>query len=593
MPAQTEGITPLELLFSCRCGMGNTKTERQPIMTMVTLPARDVRIALWVGAVFVSLLGLRILGILLTPLDLGPDEAQYWRWSTEPAWGYYSKPPLIAWIIGLSTDLFGHSEWAIRLPAPLLHGATALFVFGLGREMFGVRVALWAAAYYLLMPGVVFSSGIITTDATLLPCFAAALYFLWSWRVGNSPLGSAVGFGIAMGLGFLAKYAMVYAVLGVVLAALIDRRTRLALISRNGLLAAAIATLIISPHLYWNAVNGFQTVGHTADNANWSGSLFAPLNGLTFLADQMAVVGPFGLIALIAGAAANVIVPAKSDRARSLRWLLCFVLPALILIAGQAIISRAHANWAATAYVAGSVFIAAILASNGRLPVVLWVGGAAMISLAAALTPDLSPLEKGVMAIVLNGGLLVAGATSGWTRLGVLRGSVMIHAVVAIIFTAIAVGPVSWSTRLGLDQSFKRTRGWDTTTAVLADAVRERGATVLLVDERELWHGLDYYGRDTFPVPVYSWRRFDTQKSFAERADLRNLDDPIVLVASIKPHQRPKMRGDFSSFKDNGQIEISLGGREVRSIRLYEARGFSPQKRTKAWERRYRGEFEP
>ncbi len=61
--------------------------------------------------------------------DLYPDEAQYWLWSLHPAWGYYSKPPLVAWLIALSTYAFGDGEAAVRLAAPLLHFATALVVF--------------------------------------------------------------------------------------------------------------------------------------------------------------------------------------------------------------------------------------------------------------------------------------------------------------------------------------------------------------------------------------------------------------------------------------------------------------------------------
>jgi len=50
-----------------------------------------------------------------SPLGLHGDEAQYWSWSQNLDWGYFSKPPLIAWIIAISTSLFGQAEWAIRL----------------------------------------------------------------------------------------------------------------------------------------------------------------------------------------------------------------------------------------------------------------------------------------------------------------------------------------------------------------------------------------------------------------------------------------------------------------------------------------------
>src|SRR3954452_24807289 len=59
------------------------------------------------------------------PLDLAPDEAHYWDWSRHLDWSYYSKGPLVAYLIAGSCRLFGawseaHTGdlmFAIRLPA--------------------------------------------------------------------------------------------------------------------------------------------------------------------------------------------------------------------------------------------------------------------------------------------------------------------------------------------------------------------------------------------------------------------------------------------------------------------------------------------
>src|SRR4051812_22989027 len=40
----------------------------------------------------------RLVWLVVQPADLYPDEAQYWFWAQHPAFGYYSKPPLIAWL---------------------------------------------------------------------------------------------------------------------------------------------------------------------------------------------------------------------------------------------------------------------------------------------------------------------------------------------------------------------------------------------------------------------------------------------------------------------------------------------------------------
>ena len=88
-------------------------------------------------AVIGGLLAMRVVFVLISPLELYADEAQYWRWGQALDWGYYSKPPMIAWMIQLSTSLFGDSESAIRILAPVFHAISALFLMLL--SLFGNR----------------------------------------------------------------------------------------------------------------------------------------------------------------------------------------------------------------------------------------------------------------------------------------------------------------------------------------------------------------------------------------------------------------------------------------------------------------------
>ncbi|MDD3530970.1 MAG: hypothetical protein PHS77_13950, partial [Gallionellaceae bacterium] len=52
----------------------------------------------------------RVLAAAHSGIELYADEAQYWTWSLAPAWGYYSKPPMVAWAIWLGTSIFGDGE---------------------------------------------------------------------------------------------------------------------------------------------------------------------------------------------------------------------------------------------------------------------------------------------------------------------------------------------------------------------------------------------------------------------------------------------------------------------------------------------------
>lgn len=512
-------------------------------MSDSSLPARPVSYERLVILALGGLLILRIIAVLISPLNLYADEAQYWRWGQDLAWGYYSKPPMIAWVIHLTTALPGPAEWSVRIAAPFLHTAAAAFLFLAGRAMRDARTGFFAAMLYALMPSVVLSSAVLSTDGVLMPFWCAALFLFWRMRDGAGGWISAALLGGAIGLGMLSKYAMLYFLIGMTLTCLIDPPSRRALLSAKGALTGGIAALIVAPHFAWNAANDFATVSHTVDNANLGGDLFNPENALSWFADQLGMFGPVSFLALLAGL--FVFRGQLRGEGGPARWLLCFILPVLIFILGQAVVSRAHANWTATAYPGAALLIA------------LWFNR----DRAATL----------------------------WSSLG-------LNAVVAALMMTMAILPQANTTSLGLDNALKRTRGWEASVDQLFAEAERLGATAILVDEREAWHGLDFYGRER-DLPLISWRRYAGPKSFSEGVPLEGPMAERVLVASLHPRLRPHIRSDFETFEPAGQVRIDLGRRSngcpiTRVFQLYIGEGHAPPARTAEWEARFAGQSE-
>ena len=117
----------------------------------------------------------RLATLAFSQTELFFDEAQYWFWSRELAFGYYSKPPLIAWIIRGATELCGQGEACIRAPSALIHAATATMVFATARQLYDARTGFWSGLVYATLPGVSLSSSLISTDVPLLFFVALSL----------------------------------------------------------------------------------------------------------------------------------------------------------------------------------------------------------------------------------------------------------------------------------------------------------------------------------------------------------------------------------------------------------------------------------
>jgi len=363
---------------------------RQEQRASITENSYVLPLLIWLGA----LLALRLAAIHAAKIDLVPDEAQYWSWSRELAFGYFSKPPMIAWVIRGGSAVCGEGEVCIRSASPVLYTLSALMIYLAGRALFGPRVGFWSAVVFDTVPGVSYSSLLITTDVPLILFWIIALY-AWIMLVKRQSMGFAVLLGVTLGLGLLTKQAIIYAVLCIICHAAVSREAREALKGGRAIVAALIAAALFSPNVIWNAGHGFPTVRHTGANIGWQYPYIHPPEVLAYFAAQLGVFGPILFIVLLRAAWREIRHP--SDPAKVL--LLCFSLPVLALLTVQALLSRAHGNWSATAYPAAAILVTAVMLELNRR-ILFWVSlglnlaVAAMLAIAPAFALQLPLFER-------------------------------------------------------------------------------------------------------------------------------------------------------------------------------------------------------
>jgi len=313
-------------------------------------PDGDARSPITIGIGFVLALTAWRVGLLaFDHTDLFLDETQYWLWGQHLAFGYYSKPPLIAWIIRASTALAGSdAPFWVRLPAPLFHMATALVLMGLAARLWGARVGAWTGAVYGTLPFVDVGSALISTDTPMLFFYALAVAAYMRLIERPSRL-VALGLGGALGLGLLAKYAMIYFLLGAGLAAAFIPSARISW--RDAGLALGLAVLIMAPNLGWNYEHGATTFLHTADNVERGNAKPDLARMGRFALGQLVVFGPVLMGAYLAA------VPRALSRGGDprVRLLVVLSLPVIALMCVQAYLAGANGNWAVVAYVGGAL----------------------------------------------------------------------------------------------------------------------------------------------------------------------------------------------------------------------------------------------
>ena len=334
------------------------------------------------------------------PIDLSGDEAQYWDWSRQLDLSYYSKGPLVAYIIRASCAIFGETMWAIRLPALLLAVGTGVVTYLLARKLFSSdRLALGAVLLNALVPLFIAGSVLMTIDPPFYFCWALATYLLaramfdgrrWCWPV----------IGVVAGVGFLAKYAMFLWLVMMLIALWVDRPSRRLLRTPGPWVAVVVALLCATPVIVWNARHEWVSLRHVATQTGTDAAgRFAPFNTLEFLGGQVGVLGP-PLAVLLVAACVYGWVEARGSPAepssRAMRFLLAVGLPFFALTLLTSFRTKVQLNWPAPAYFTLLILTTHFIATRLRdrlawRPWRWWVYAA--VGLALLATPLLHHME--------------------------------------------------------------------------------------------------------------------------------------------------------------------------------------------------------
>ena len=306
-------------------------------------------LVLWLSILFIY----RIAVINTLHVDVFFDEAYYYFWSQNIEWGYYSKPPVVAWLIAISTALFGPTELGLKIFSPLLYTLTGYVVFEFAKTLYSERIALLAAVIFSSTPLIGFNSLFITTDAPLLFFWSiTCLYFVRA--LNSTSLSVWVLLGIYSGLGLLSKYSFIVLLFGLLLFVILQGRFRL-LYSPRCLVALFICIALFSTNLIWNGQHNFIAFSHTRDIAQLNKSLFHFDQLAEFLLAQVIAFGLVWTTVVVGTIHTKWNCLLQNDR---MLLLACITVPILLIIAIQAFLSRAFVNWAAPFVIGASIITA-------------------------------------------------------------------------------------------------------------------------------------------------------------------------------------------------------------------------------------------
>jgi len=467
---------------------------------------------------FLVLLGVAIIRYLLgAPLYLLDDEAYYWVWSKNLALSYYDHPPMVAWLISLSTSLFGDHPMAIRLPAAISVFLMSVLGLSLTDKVFkNTRSNLH---YIVISIGSIFFLGTatgMTPDAPMALFTSLTLWFFYR-AVFEESRRSWYWVGIFFGMALLSKYIAILWGVVLLVFVLVEPEVRKNLKYPEPWLAVVLALLIFSPVLIWNYQH------------DWVSFLFQLNHGLPKNKGS-AILNYFGSqAALITPVIFFVLISVWLKRLRqwrelelSVKFLIyCSMLPFIFFIyaASKAPVS---ANWPAFVYFTGFILVANWFAS----------------------------------------------ATEKWQRYVTGAGYIYLFAFSTVIFSHLYFNIFD----LGRTDRTDSYYGWPDILEQVRN-VKEKYPEAIIVGNNYQFHSQMMFGLGKYTGPALNIEARANQYSYMDRSMLAGKD----LIIVDKAYDLNELRPYFDEVKYVANLTGRRDGKIVRQYRAVLATNYKPQ----------------
>jgi undecaprenyl-diphosphatase len=285
---------------------------------------------------------------------LVPDEAYYWEWSREIAFGYYDHPPFIAWLIFLSREIFGDTLLGVRALTVVCSFFSSFILYLLAKKYLKNILSfifLIILSNFIILFGI--GSLLATPDIPLVLFWSLSILMGYNAIFNNSKI-SWILLGISCGLGLLSKYTFVLFFISLFIFILFSKEHKKFINNFYLYFSVIIAFVVFLPNIIWNYNNNWCAFKFQLSHGI-SKNIFFNINTLgDFLAGQIGVLSIFPFILLFIA----IIHFLKRNMHPDILYLISFCMVPFFFFLLASLQKKVEANWPACAYISGLLITA-------------------------------------------------------------------------------------------------------------------------------------------------------------------------------------------------------------------------------------------
>ena len=289
--------------------------------------------------------------IIASSSELGNVEAYYWTFAQHLQWNYFDHPPIVGWLIRLTTaNLQLHSEFFTRAGAIISSAVSTWLIFMIGSKINNERTGWFAALLYTSSLYASLGAGAyILPDSPQLVFWFLSIFLLVKILHSKQPHSNLTllwcYWGIATGLCVMCKAHGIFLWLGLILYCLLFDRSWFK--CRGIYLSAIITIVIVSPIIIWNLQNHFASYAFHSHRVSLSDATIHFERFAKQLLKMILITNPvnFFLICICL-----VVYRKLSVWKKDIQLILCCSLPLILLLLIVSLFRETYPHWSGPAW---------------------------------------------------------------------------------------------------------------------------------------------------------------------------------------------------------------------------------------------------
>jgi hypothetical protein len=310
--------------------------------------------------ILVSVIIILILRLISSvTMGLMPQDAYYsYVYGEHLSLSYFDHPPLIGYMLRLSTEIFGRTVFAIKIADTIITAVMIFSFYKLSLYFLSPHKARRSLVILFSTFMVTILSLVSTPDVPLMLFWTLSLISLYNVLFRDKKI-YWLWAGLLMGLAFDSKYTAIFLPVGLILFLLVSRTYWARLRTGYFWLGILIFIVTIMPVVIWNVQNDFASFRFQSQERMESGNglKFTPLNFAGLIGHQSAILTPilfFALVLFLFKFFKKVVLKGRPVPAETL-FLLCFLLPTFLGFAAISFVYWVKLNWLMPAYITGII----------------------------------------------------------------------------------------------------------------------------------------------------------------------------------------------------------------------------------------------